>query len=1065
MPSNLSRLLCCQLLLLGLATAAPGPSGEPLWLRYPAVSPDGAAIAFTYGGRIWRVAASGGEAVPLTGGDYYSTRPVWSSDGSQIAFAAKRHGNLDVFVMPAAGGTVTRLTANSANDRPYAFSPDGKMIYFASDRLGSPESIHSGTYANSDQLYAVPAMGGRTRLVLPTPALEVSVNAGGDSMLYENRPVYENEWRKGSVSDAAHDIWLYDLKSQTHRKLTDFRGEDRDPVWAPDGRSYYFLSERSGSFNVWRSSPRPGARSEQITHHRHGAVRFVSVARDGSLVYGFEGELWRQPPDHGRPQRVSLTLRQDRPAQKLFPVDGNDHLGEFAISPDGGQVAVIARGEVHVLSTRTGTTRRITFTPEHERHVSFGPDGRSLVYVSERDGDMDIFQATLGDATMIDFASPGPIIERKLVDTVCDVLHPLLAPDGRSLAYLADRKHIVVRDLETGKEVTALPAGFLYSYIDDDVSFAWSPDSRWLTASAGSIVTNQDIVLLDATGRLPPRYVTRSAYNDGAPVFSPDGQAVLWMSGREGLRQADATTGQLDIFMAWLTREAYDAAHDKTAVAAKRTSDTSHRGPPQLAGIEHRTERLTPFSGMPVFFGLNASGTALIVVDLDARGHVTGRQVDVLTGQLKELFTRPTPDAAYTADTSLHYLFSLGNGTVERIELATGASKSFTLNAPLEVDPNAEMAYWFNHFWRMTKFKFYEPTMHGRDWDALREHYARFLPHLDTWEDFAEMMSEMAGELNASHMGCSFLKPSPGADSTASLGLYVDDAHTGPGLRVATVLPGGPADFTGSLLQPGAVILTINDDPINEGTDADGLLNAVAGTKVRLKVQPAGGSEPVVQSLVPITQNQAITLAYERWVDERKSLTSRLSGGRIGYVHIPDMHLAAYKRVYSEVMGDHRNKDALIIDIRYNRGGNLHDQLITLFTGEVVAGFTSRAGEIVGRIPTGRWSKPTALLQNSAAYSDGSIFPHLYRRQKLGPVIGDRVPGTGTAVWWMFVMNNALKWGIPQLGAKDFDSGWFENQEIKPTLQVTNDPGAIAAGRDPQLEAAVSVLLRSLPVR
>ena len=327
------------------------------------------------------------------------------------------------------------------------------------------------------------------------------------------------------------------------------------------------------------------------------------------------------------------------------------------------------------------------------------------------------------------------------------------------------------------------------------------------------------------------------------------------------------------------------------------------------------------------------------------------------------------------------------------------------------------------------------------------------------------MMSELAGELNASHMGCYFLKPAPLADHTASLGLYFDDDYEGPGLRVAAVLPGGPADLPGGHLVPGTLILALDSELINEFTNLDQLLNGMADTAVQLLVQPPGSKTTLIETVVPITPKQATALSYARWVEERKALTGKLSGGRLGYVHLPEMDLASYKQAYGEVIGHYRDKEAIIVDVRYNMGGNLHDQLVTLFTGETIAGFTNRDNEVVGRMPTGRWARPTALVQNAAAYSDGSIFPHLYKRQKLGPVIGDRVPGTGTAVWWMFPMKGALKWGIPQLGARDFSTGWFENQETVPDVLVANDPAAIAAGRDLQLEAAVRELLKKLPRR
>lgn len=567
------------------ATPVEAPATASLWLRYPAISPDGQSIAFTYGGQLWRVPAAGGEAVALTQGEFFTSDPVWSPDGGRIAFASKRHGNLDVFILLGEGVPLVRLTANSADDRPTAFSPDGSRVYFSSPRLGTAQTIHVGTYAGSDQLYAVPAMGGRTQLVLPTPALHATPDPGGQRFLYENRPVYENLWRKGSVSDAAHDIWLYDVAKNQHQALTDFRGEDRHPVWSPDGRAYYYLSERSGSFNIWKHSLRSGGSPEQVTHHRNGAVRFLSVARDGTLAYGFEGEIWCQRPGQVA-QRVPVQLRNGPAARETFNLSGDNQITEMALSRDATQVAVIARGEVFVHSPQARTTRRITHSSVHERHVSFGPDGRSLVYVSERDGDMDIFEASLGEAAMTDFTSPGLIVEKKLIDTDGDVLFPKLSPDGRHLAYLADRRTLQVLELSTGHTVTALPDGMIYSYIDEDVSFSWSPDSRWLTATTGSIVTNQDIVVLDPTGQLPPTFVTRSGYNDSNPAFSPDSQTVLWISGREGLRQADTNMGQSDIFRAYLTREAFDAARSATDEEKQKILATATAAwRPQPAGI------------------------------------------------------------------------------------------------------------------------------------------------------------------------------------------------------------------------------------------------------------------------------------------------------------------------------------------------------------------------------------------------------------------------------------------------------------------------------------------------
>jgi tricorn protease len=1067
--------LICGFLISFLGSPSAMASDDmdrPLWMRYPAVSPDGATIAFAYGGQIWRVPSSGGEAIPLTSGEFFSTRPVWSPDSRKLAFASKRNGNLDVFIMPARGGAIVRLTDHSSDDLPYAFSPDGAFVYFSSSRLGTPNTVLVGTYTMSDQLYTVHVSGGRTQLLLSTPALDVDVSPDGKQLLYDDRPIYENEWRKGAISDGTRDIWLYDQATATHRKVTSWRGEDRDACWTPDGKGFYYLSEQSGSFNVWHQSLLNNAEPEQITVHKGQPVRFLSVAKDGSVVYGFEGEIRRKAAGSKESNRVPIHISQGSLIQGTFSSNANAYGSEIAVSPNGSEIAVIARGEVFVISLVTGNTRRITDTPQFEQSVSFANGGRTLLYSSERDADSDIFECNVPADRPPMFTAPGPIVEKKIIDTEGDALFPAYSPDGKKIAFLDNRQNIRVFDKETGKSISLLPDGAIYSYQDGDITFAWSPDGRWLTATSGSIVAGTDVVLLDAAGKLKPMDISQSGYVDMEPRFTADSKAIVWGSDRNGLRQADANAGQLDYYIAHLTQEGFDAFQIEAsgmapASPAMNKTETEKDGvppaiswQPQMEGIQHRTTRLTPFSILPVFSHITADNQNLIFVSLEESGRAVGYRLNLRNHSLSQLFVKPITSVKFAIDPQEANLYALSPAGIERISLSNGGVGMIPLKAEIAYDPRGEIEYLFNHFWRLTNLKFYQPGMHGQDWKALHTTYARFLPHIHAWEDFADLMGEMAGQLNASHMGCFYSATPQFADQTASLGVYEDPSFEGPGIRVTGVLVGGPCDRADHLVKEGTIILAVDGRPIEAAMNIDSLLNQKEGVPVQLSVTTGNPAKAETLVVTPISMAKARTLAYAAWVDKRKQITDTLSKGRIGYLHIPSMDASSYQKAFGELFGELRDKQAVVIDIRFNRGGNLHDQLITLFTGNVSAGFTSRDDRLVGPIPVKRWAKPSALIANAGSYSDGSIFPHLYQNDHIGPVIGARVPGTGTSVWWMTVLNDHIKYGIPQLGAKDFKTGWFENQETVPDLLVYNEPDAIEDGRDPQLEAAVAELLK-----
>ncbi|MBN8526689.1 MAG: PD40 domain-containing protein, partial [Planctomycetes bacterium] len=785
-----------------LIIAACGAAEDAAWIRNPAIAPDGSRIAFACGGQIWVVPAAGGEAMPLTDGTQYSTRPVWSPDGTRIAFACTRFGNPDVFIMPAEGGRIDRLTWNSAADLPLAFTPDGGEVYVSSGRLGDAAADALGSRTGlgpgmrPEQLYAVPVAGGRARMVLPVPALEARPSRDGRRLLCTDHPSIENEWRKHHVSDAARDIWLVDLQAGLQRRLTDFRGEDRSPVWTADGRGMCWLSERSGSFNVWRQ-PIDGGTAEQLTRHSGEPVRFLSAADDGTLVYAWDGGLWRLPAGTAEAQRVPVRMRQGSLLEGGWRQDVSDQASELAVSPDRSAFAIIARGEVFVVDAANGATRRITATPAAERNVSFSPDGRSLLYASERDGTWGIWRATLRRVSDGGFTGAAPFTETRLVGGAGDAFQPVWSPDGTRIAYRHDRNAIRVLDLASGASVEVLPREAAYSYSDDDLNFAWSPDGRWIATRTGFEAGNCEIELLDAAGVAPRRNISRSGYMDLRPSFSADGAAVLWLSDRSALRGPDASAAQLHVHAAWLTPAGWER-HRRPAAEEAKAATTG-----DLAGIERRTQQLSPFSADLAFYRLTGDGRRLAIVTATPQGMLAGYLVDLGSGVARPLFQRPpVPPFVFATDAKATTLYALGAGRIDAYDLGGGAGGATPFAAVMERDARGEIAAIFEHAAHLTATKFYDARMHGVDWTAVVARHRRFLPGIRHWEELAELLSEMSGELNASHQGASFHPRDPAGDATASLGLYYDGAHAGDGLRIAAILPGGPADRPGSALRP-----------------------------------------------------------------------------------------------------------------------------------------------------------------------------------------------------------------------------------------------------------------------
>lgn len=1075
-----------------LPAVADGTAPPPLWMRYPAVSPDGSQIAFAYGGRLYLVPAAGGAAHALTTSEVFATRPVWSPDGKTIAFAADRFGNLDVFAMPAAGGTAVRLTFHSGDELPTGFTADGDKVIFEARRLGDAVATYTLPSPRlNKQLYTVPLAGGRERMILPILAHEAQESPDAKLIVYEDQPSIEQVWRKHDVSAQAHDIWLFDKASGHHTRLSGFGGEDRDPTFAPDGQAVIYLSERSGSLNVWKQALDPAAEPVQMTHHSTLPVRAVTVSNGGDIVYSYDGGLWRLPAGASDPEQVEVTL----------PTDGLDNgprfvsfeygATEFALSPTGHEVAFVVRGEVFVMSADGQITRRITNTPSQERSVSFSPDGRTLIYAAERDGSWGIYQSSIALDSEPDFFDATEIEESLVLDTPADEFQPLYDPAGERIAYLEDRDSIHVLDLASGESKEVLSREFNYSYADGDIWYSWSPDGRWLAASFAREWSNADVGIIDTTGNLPPRELVRNGFYDWSAEWSADGEMIVWMSDLLGLRRTDQNSEQSDVLITALTQRAADrlkmsqkdfdrlTEKEQQTTDSEATTDEGEGGDEAASedeaaeseldfdGAERRVFRLTPFSSSIGFYHLTADGENLIFVSYTQAGDgsytATGYNLHHRDNDLTQLFSDlPVSYINGAVDADENHLWLSNDYGFYKISIWDGTVDYVYYSAQMRLDAGAERQYIFDHVWRQTAKKFFRKDMNGFDWDGLHDAYARYLPNINNGRDFAEFLSEFAGELNASHMGSGWSSYRDDGDSTGELGLFYDSSYEGPGVKVARVLDNGPADTADSRIKPGVVITAVNGEEIAEDQDIWPFLNRTTGRATRLTLQDPASGETWDQVVTPTDAWSQWDLAYWAWIDERRALVEKASGGRVGYVHIRAMDEDSYRVAYANIFGRYAFTDALLVDVRFNTGGNLTNQLLTLLSGKTY--LISMPGDrgYASPDPYNRWTKPSAVLTNPAAYSDGHIFPFSYKELGIGPLVGEPVPGTGTWVWWEDQQDGEVYWGIPQGGIYDLKGEWLENTQLEPDVYVAMPPEARSEGLDPQIEAGVKVLLDGL---
>ncbi len=1055
--------------------------------HYPALSPDGKKLCFEYVGDLWTVESEGGIASRLTVHAAYDAYPHWSPDGRWIAFSSNRRGNFDVYLIPSKGGESRQITVNSADDIVQDWSPDGSQILFSSAR--------DSRYAD---LYTVSVRDGRLRRITNDKSASryASFTPDGMTILYTRGR--QEWWRPRYKGSANAEIYSLSLTDGKTRRLTNYDGFDAWPLPFADGRSMFFVSDRSGTANLCKMTLM-GANAVQVTSHISDAVRFPTIARNGSrIAYEREFEIWtlnvanpgtsssgaQRPLDNfEHPIPIRIFAYSDAKENVVQRVSANAGAASFSLSQDGKSLALALRGKLWTCPAEGGDASQVTRGVAAEYSPIWSSDGSSLAYTTDRNGNLDVYLVDLKTRTEVPVTSDPS-----------DDQNPEFSPDGRLLSFVrrggGDPGLYVLPTPKIGSDAPKVPSVVNLVGAGTGLgSYEWSPDGRWLAYSRRDPTGTTDIWIVPAVGGTPVN-VTRYPGANSSPHWTRDGRRLVFLSSRGG----DGSFQSMTLYsLELLPRPARDdelstgapgAPVDEDAGQRRRPPDTPIQNPllpsgPLAQGLGGSALRATivriEFDDIhnrakPVGSSRESIGSFSLAPDartamcvMTTGGTQAWWAIDLITGAMNRVAGGgDTGTGVQFAQDGSGFFFLGPSGAVFRLGRGTPAPVRVAFTALMEVDRRREMAEAFNEAWRHLRTEFYDPKMHGTDWQNLRMKYEPVLNEITAKEDFVWLLSAMIGELNASHLGVTSAADPGASVATAHLGLTFDQEYSGPGLKVKSVMPKGPADQLGHHIQAGEYIMAIDGENVafNES------MYRALQDKVDKNVDALVNGKPVKEGahavkLKAISKAALEDLEYERWVASRREKVDALSGGRLAYIHIRAMDQPSLRKFQRELFGDAQAKEGLVLDVRFNGGGRIHDDLFALLLRKPHVFEVPRDSERSSQ-PFQVWNRPTTLLINEGSASDAEIFPNGFREYGLGKLVG--VPTYGGVIGTTNItLIDGTTFRIPRTGWYTPGGRNLENYGVPPDIRVEMSPEDYATDNDRQLEAAVNTVLAQLP--
>lgn len=1085
------RFLGAGLLALGLATASQAAS-PPRLLQSPVMS--ATHLAFVSGGDIWIAPRAGGKALRLTTGIGIEQAPAFSPDGQTIAFTGEYDGNTDVFTVPVAGGVPKRLTFHPAGDAAVGWSPDGAKVIFRSNRDAA---------SRYTRLWQVSANGGAAS-ALPLPMASAGMlSPDGKAIAYtpQEQGFSFNHTRytawgnyRGGLAGA---VWITEWNGLKTTKVPQAGGADFSPVWL--NGQVYFLSGRKGPISIYRFDP-AGGQTSLVWQNRGSDIR--SLATDGkALVFDRLGTLYTLTPGE-EPKAVSIDLDGDMPDVRPRVASVGGEVRAVAVSPTGLRAAVEAHGEILTLPVKEGVVRTITATPgTMERTPVWSPDGQSIAYFSDEGGLYQLHVAAQQGA--------GKAVRKyALAPEAAYYFEPLWSPDGKRIAFQDNRLNTWILELATGKLVAAGPADEYGGFALPARGMAWSPDGQWFVYARISGNHFPVLMLHDvATGKATQ--ITDAMAMAADPSFSPDGKYLYFLASNN----AGATIHPLD-----MSSDVYNPTSSIWAIAlnagtpsplAPELGDEKPPAPPappadpKKAAAKPTAPAVAPVKVDLGNLTLDQIARRMVAMPLpagDYRNLVAGKggvlwvlrgnepadpDADEppgatllrwsLEGKKTETLFDKAAEFTLSADGNKLLVRTPPNGAGQSQWLVADAAKPFKATDPdvrlkldglsVKVDPQAEWAQMYREIWRVQRAYFYDPNFHGYDVAGAEKALAAYLPGIQSRGDLNYLFHEALTGFSIGH-----LRGGGGAIPTAKRvpgGLLGADYEIRDGRWCLSRIHDGGTwtpDIKAPLSRPGLdvkvgdCITAINGAEVRGDEDIQRHLEGTADQAVILTIARAGAPAREV-TVVPVASEAR--LRNLSWIEDNRRRVDRLSGGKLGYVYLPNTGgggFTAFNRYYFA----QTDRQGMVIDDRWNGGGQAADYMIEVMNRRLISWWSSRYGAI-GRTPAASVLGPKVMLINEGSASGGDMLPWMFRDFKLGPLVGKRTWGGLVGIGGIPPLMDGGQLTSPSVGFFSPASEWaVENIGVPPDVEVDQDPAAMMAGGDPQLEKAVALAMEAL---